>query len=117
MCSATFASCPFYATAYVGLYLILPVAFVLFTCPQKRLEQTTLNDGNDEDAPKCGSGTMNVVMIGISFFLLFTAFNTIQIFETTVNKTAGYWSLAVLYAFMGLTTLVASPVVRRLGPK
>ena len=51
------------------------------------------------------------------FFFLFTAFNTIQLFESTVNEGSGIASLAVLYASFTLCNIASAAIVSALGAR
>lgn len=68
-----------------------------------------------EEAPT--HALYNVVVLGINFLLLFFAFNTIQAFETTLNHSLGFISLATLYTCFSISTLFSGLVVSALGPR
>lgn len=68
-----------------------------------------------EEAPT--HALYNVVVLGINFLLLFFAFNTIQAFETTLNHSLGFISLATLYTCFSISTLFSGVVVSALGPR
>uniref|UniRef100_A0A0N5B673 UNC93-like protein MFSD11 n=1 Tax=Strongyloides papillosus TaxID=174720 RepID=A0A0N5B673_STREA len=71
--------------------------------------------------------TINVIQLGIGFFLIFFAFNSQGFIEESVinsfadkgkiSKHAGYTSLAIIYAVFTLANFLAAPIVRFLGPK
>lgn len=80
--------------------------------------------------PSSKTALLNVAHLGISFCILFTAFNTLQVcsdepyvertlvllqsFEANVNKDLGLWSLSTLYFFFSLSTLVSGAIVSTL---
>ena len=59
----------------------------------------------------------NVLWLGAFFFLLFSAFNTLQTFESTVNESRGVAALGVLYASFTLCNIGAPAVVAVLGAR
>uniref|UniRef100_A0A0N4ZS88 UNC93-like protein MFSD11 n=1 Tax=Parastrongyloides trichosuri TaxID=131310 RepID=A0A0N4ZS88_PARTI len=71
--------------------------------------------------------TINVIQLGIGFFLIFFAFNSQGFIEESVinsfadkgeiSKHAGYTSLAIIYAVFTLANFLAAPIVGLLGPK
>uniref|UniRef100_A0A1I7TUT6 UNC93-like protein MFSD11 n=2 Tax=Caenorhabditis tropicalis TaxID=1561998 RepID=A0A1I7TUT6_9PELO len=71
--------------------------------------------------------TQNVVQLAAGFFINFVAFNTQGFIEESVidsvsrdgsiNKHAGYYSLAIIYAFYTLGNLTAAQLVDLLTPK
>uniref|UniRef100_A0AC35TT84 UNC93-like protein MFSD11 n=1 Tax=Rhabditophanes sp. KR3021 TaxID=114890 RepID=A0AC35TT84_9BILA len=71
--------------------------------------------------------TINVIQLGLGFFLIFFAFNSQGFIEETVinsfsdkgeiSKHAGYTSLAIIYAVFTLANFAAAPIVNQLGPK
>lgn len=52
----------------------------------------------------------NVVMMGISFLVVLTAYCTVQAFMTTINQELGYLSLAIVYGTLSVC-LFFSPTV------
>eukprot|EP01013_Petalomonas_cantuscygni_P044469 TRINITY_DN907_c0_g3_i1.p1 TRINITY_DN907_c0_g3~~TRINITY_DN907_c0_g3_i1.p1 ORF type:complete len:665 (+),score=144.21 TRINITY_DN907_c0_g3_i1:186-2180(+) len=54
------------------------------------------------------SDIRNVVLLGFSFFILFSAFMTTQNIETSINKSSGELSLAVLYYVFAISNLMLS---------
>jgi len=73
----------------------------------------------DDDSQCCGPRvyTLNVYLLGVSFCVLFTAYNTTQNLETSVNAKLGYYSLGIIYIFFAASTFIASALVSRLGEK
>lgn len=71
--------------------------------------------------------TINVIQLGVGFFLIFFAFNSQGFIEESVinsfaekgkiSKHAGYTSLAIIYAVFTLANFIAAPIVGFLGPK
>lgn len=71
--------------------------------------------------------TQNVVQLAFGFFINFVAFNTQGFIEESVidsvardgsiNKHAGYYSLAIIYAFYTMGNLTAAQIVDILSPK
>ncbi|XP_072772107.1 UNC93-like protein MFSD11 isoform X1 [Nerophis lumbriciformis] len=69
--------------------------------------------------------TFNVVILGVGFLFIFTAFTTCGNIEQTVVKSlqndtftgSGYHSLGIIYGVFSFSNLVAPAVVAILGPK
>ncbi|XP_077589873.1 UNC93-like protein MFSD11 [Stigmatopora nigra] len=69
--------------------------------------------------------TFNVVVLGVGFLFIFTAFTTCGNIEQTVVKSlpndtftgSGYHSLGIIYGVFSFSNLVAPAVVAMLGPK
>ncbi|XP_077474277.1 UNC93-like protein MFSD11 isoform X3 [Stigmatopora argus] len=69
--------------------------------------------------------TFNVVVLGVGFLFIFTAFTTCGNVEQTVVKSlpndtftgSGYHSLGIIYGIFSFSNLVAPAVVAVLGPK
>ncbi|XP_054615361.1 UNC93-like protein MFSD11 isoform X2 [Dunckerocampus dactyliophorus] len=69
--------------------------------------------------------TFNVVILGVGFLFIFTAFTTCGNVEQTVVKSlqndtftgSGYHSLGIIYGVFSFSNLVAPAVVAMLGPK
>uniref|UniRef100_A0A1I7XGB1 UNC93-like protein MFSD11 n=1 Tax=Heterorhabditis bacteriophora TaxID=37862 RepID=A0A1I7XGB1_HETBA len=71
--------------------------------------------------------TLNVLQLGLGFFVNFLAFNSQGFIEEPViesvanrgiiNKHAGYYSLSIIYAVFTLANFVAAPIVDVLRPK
>lgn len=69
--------------------------------------------------------TFNVVILGVGFLFIFTAFTTCGNIEQTVVKTlenatftgSGYHSLGIIYGVFSFTNLIASMVVTVIGAK
>ncbi|VDD87807.1 unnamed protein product [Enterobius vermicularis] len=89
----------------------------LFACSK---ESTLLFDA------MCGLSykTRNVVHLGLGFICVFLAFNSQGFIEETaidnaenMNKHAGYYSLAIIYAFSMGTNMIVAPLVDFLGPR
>ncbi|KAJ1095929.1 hypothetical protein NDU88_001079 [Pleurodeles waltl] len=71
------------------------------------------------------SGMVNVLILGVSFLLIFTAFSTCGNLAQTVTNSvtnstftgSGYYSLAVIYGVFSVSQLMAPPWVALLGPR
>ncbi|CAN9505535.1 unnamed protein product [Ophioblennius macclurei] len=69
--------------------------------------------------------TFNVVILGVGFLLIFTAFTTCGNIEQTVVKSlgngtfsgSGYHSLGIIYGIFSFSNLLAPTVVTIIGPK
>ncbi|XP_058509290.1 UNC93-like protein MFSD11 [Solea solea] len=69
--------------------------------------------------------TFNVVILGVGFLLVFTAFNTCANVEQTVVKSlnndtftgSGYHSLGIIYGVFSVSNLLAPMIVTVIGPK
>eukprot|EP00112_Aurelia_sp_Birch-Aquarium-sp1_P010893 Seg2304.6 transcript_id=Seg2304.6/GoldUCD/mRNA.D3Y31 product="UNC93-like protein MFSD11" protein_id=Seg2304.6/GoldUCD/D3Y31 len=70
----------------------------------------------------------NVVMLGVCFMLVFTAFQTSSNVQTSVLnsivrdgkhifKGAGYTSLSIIYAVFAVANFIAPPIVSAIGPR
>lgn len=59
----------------------------------------------------------NLAFICICFHLVNVAFLTLQALQSSFNATLGYVALAVLYAFFASSTMIATFLIRMLGPK
>uniref|UniRef100_A0A0N5AB91 UNC93-like protein MFSD11 n=1 Tax=Syphacia muris TaxID=451379 RepID=A0A0N5AB91_9BILA len=76
---------------------------------------------------RSSSKARNVVHLGLGFICVFFAFNSQGFIEETVidnasksgniNKHAGYYSLAIIYAFSMATNIMVAPLVDMLGPR
>lgn len=70
-------------------------------------------------------GTFNVVILGVGFLFIFTAFTTCGNIEQTVVKNlendtftgSGYHSLGIIYGIFSFSNLLAPTVVAVIGPK
>jgi len=63
-------------------------------------------------------GTRNVAHMGIGFFLLFFAFNTVQALQSSINDSVGIIALGLLYLVFSLASLLgATPMTAKLGAK
>ncbi|XP_042248814.1 UNC93-like protein MFSD11 [Thunnus albacares] len=70
-------------------------------------------------------GTFNVVILGVGFLFIFTAFTTCGNIEQTVVKSlendtftgSGYHSLGIIYGIFSFSNLLAPTVVAVIGPK
>lgn len=78
--------------------------------------------------PDPRSVNRNILVMGLSFLLLFTAFQTSASIQTLVldgamhqgnglTSQSGYYSAAILYASAAICNLAGSPLVGRVGPK
>ncbi|CAD6187790.1 unnamed protein product [Caenorhabditis auriculariae] len=71
--------------------------------------------------------TMNIIQMGIGFFLNFVAFNAADFIQESVinsasksgkiDEYAGYYSLAIVYATFALGNLISAPIINALSPK
>ncbi|KAF2071472.1 hypothetical protein CYY_007206 [Polysphondylium violaceum] len=59
----------------------------------------------------------NVLVLGISFCVLFTAFSPTQNLETTLNADLGFLSLSILYGFLSFSNFFSPMVVLKAGEK
>lgn len=70
---------------------------------------------NDEQPPQ---GLFNVIIMGLSFLLLFSGFNTASSYlSTALPKDIGFYGPAILYATFALSNFASAVVVKRLGPR
>eukprot|EP00762_Andalucia_godoyi_P001011 ANDGO_02033.mRNA.1 UNC93-like protein 3 len=73
-----------------------------------------------DSADTCGPFPVprfNVLLLGFSFMILFSAFNTTQSYMTTLNASLGFISLSVLYGVFSLCVFIAPAVESRLGSR
>ncbi|XP_062005266.1 UNC93-like protein 3 [Rosa rugosa] len=84
-----------------------------------RDEETPLVVADDSPVEEGRSHTRDVHIISSAFLLIFLAYGAAQNLESTVNteEDLGTTSLGILYLSFTFFSLVASPVVRKLGPK
>jgi hypothetical protein len=62
--------------------------------------------------------SFNTVVVSIAFFFIFSSYNTIQNFATSLLPgNLGNVSLSVLYASVAVSVFFAAPVIRRWGAK
>ncbi|EGC33987.1 hypothetical protein DICPUDRAFT_92306 [Dictyostelium purpureum] len=59
----------------------------------------------------------NIIVLGISFCVLFTAFSPTQNLQTTLNKSVGSYSLSILYAFLSVSNFISPFVINSLGER
>eukprot|EP01132_Coremiostelium_polycephalum_P002142 gene2142-2640_t len=59
----------------------------------------------------------NIVVLGLSFCVLFSAFSPTQNLETTLNVNLGFLSLSLLYASLALSNFISPLVILKLGEK
>jgi len=58
----------------------------------------------------------DVIMLGLAFLFLFSAFTVVQNLATSIfDSSVGFWSLGTLYIVFAFSTLVASAIVKALG--
>jgi len=62
-------------------------------------------------------GFINVVVLGLSFCLLFVAFSSTQNLQTNLNGDLGFWSLSVLYLVFAPANFISPYVVLLVGEK
>ena len=60
---------------------------------------------------------INIVIVSMSFCVLFSSYNTTQGYVTNLKKEIGFWMLAAVYASFAVTNLVSPAIVNRLGSK
>jgi len=65
----------------------------------------------------CTRNIFNVVALGSSFCIFFTAFNTTQNYITELKKNLGFWTLAVLYFFFAIFNFFSPAVIDKIGPR
>ena len=72
--------------------------------------------GSDPSTEKIG--TRNVAHMGLAFFFLFFAFNTVQALQSSVNQSVGLIALGLLYLVFSATSLLgATPMSQKTGSK
>lgn len=62
-------------------------------------------------------GLINVVVLGVSFCILFVAFSSCQNLQTNVNGDLGFYSLSVLYSVFAPANFISPYVVTLFGEK
>jgi len=63
--------------------------------------------------PSGGTLTWRVRALAVGYFTLFLAYSGTQLLQSTINGSAGFWCLGVLYALFAVSALVAPWVVAR----
>jgi len=72
---------------------------------------------NDQPVAFRDKSLYNVVLLGISFCVLFSAFSPTQNLETTLNADLGFLSLSILYGFLSLSNFISPMVINKIGQK
>ncbi|EGG21701.1 hypothetical protein DFA_01587 [Cavenderia fasciculata] len=83
-------------------------------------ERTSLINGGvdpEKNKPFRDRNLYNIIILGLSFCVVFTAFSPTQNLETTLNADVGFISLALLYASLSLSNFVSPIIVTKLGEK
>lgn len=63
-------------------------------------------------------GLLNVVVMGVSFLLLFSGFNTASAYLTTaLDPKIAFYSLSILYATFAVSNFVSAAFVKMVGPR
>lgn len=62
-------------------------------------------------------GRFNVLAVAVCFAVVFSAYNTLQNYITTLFPTLGQQSLTVLYAVAGVACFLAPALTNAFGPK
>ncbi|KYQ90736.1 hypothetical protein DLAC_09373 [Tieghemostelium lacteum] len=75
------------------------------------------SDVNNQKIKFRDKSIYNVVILGISFCILFSAFAPTQNLETTVNQDLGFLSLSILYGFLSFSNIISPLIVIKLGEK
>lgn len=86
-----------------------------------------MDPSSSPSLPRPINHTLNVVLVGLAFMFIFTAFQTCSMVEQTVLKAAqkddpnftgdGFISLAIIYVVFSVFNWFAPPVVALIGPK
>ena len=61
--------------------------------------------------------TFNIVCVAASFAVIFSAYNTLQNYITTLFPTLGQNSLTVLYAVAGVSVFASPALTNAFGPR
>lgn len=86
-------------------------------------EQTSLEDRIEEtiESPRVSSPNwvryVNIFLLGFGFLLLFTAFNTSQIFMTSIFKDKGYIILGIIYGMFSISNFISPSIDTKLGSR
>ncbi|GAM17354.1 hypothetical protein SAMD00019534_005290, partial [Acytostelium subglobosum LB1] len=76
-----------------------------------------VDDSDDSKRPLRDKNLYNIIILGIAFCVMFTAFSPTQNLETTINQTMGSDSLSILYACLSVSNFVSPLIVLKLGEK
>ncbi|KAM9992500.1 hypothetical protein ACTFIY_009935 [Dictyostelium cf. discoideum] len=93
----------------------------------KELSQTPLlnNDHQEENdyyshskpIQNKNNNKINIIILGLCFCILFSAFSPTQILQTTINQNLGYYTLAVLYSSLSISNFISPFIVSKFGEK
>ena len=72
---------------------------------------------NDGSLKKNWRGLINVILLGLTFFFLFLAYNTSQNFATELKGTLGYVAVGFVYLFFAFGSVLAPWIISWLGLK
>ncbi|KAK5583579.1 hypothetical protein RB653_005176 [Dictyostelium firmibasis] len=73
------------------------------------------SENNKNSIPK--NYKSNIIILGLSFCILFSAFSPTQILQTTINQNLGYYTLAVLYSSLSISNFLSPFIVSKFGEK
>ena len=65
----------------------------------------------------CSRGRFNVIAVALCFAIIFSAYNTLQNYITTLFPTLGQNSLTVLYAVAGVSVFASPALTNAFGPR
>lgn len=60
---------------------------------------------------------LNIFLLGFGFFLLFSAFNTSQVFMTSIFRDKGYIILGIIYGIFSLSNFLSPSIDTKLGSR
>ncbi|KAN0029755.1 hypothetical protein ACTA71_007892 [Dictyostelium dimigraforme] len=87
----------------------------------RELQTPLLNDQQVENVTSklktLQNNKINIIILGLCFCILFSAFSPTQILQTTINQNLGYYTLAVLYSSLSISNFISPFIVSKLGEK
>ncbi|KAN0015971.1 hypothetical protein ACTFIU_005921 [Dictyostelium citrinum] len=85
----------------------------------KELQTPLLNGQQNDDNNSVAllNNKINIIILGLCFCILFSAFSPTQILQTTINQNLGYYTLALLYSSLSISNFISPFIVSKLGEK
>ncbi|KAM9979756.1 hypothetical protein ACTFIZ_006002 [Dictyostelium cf. discoideum] len=89
----------------------------LLQTPLLNDDQKQENDYYSYSKPIQKNNKINIIILGLCFCILFSAFSPTQILQTTINQNLGYYTLAVLYSSLSISNFISPFIVSKFGEK
>ncbi|KAM9968872.1 hypothetical protein ACTFIW_000275 [Dictyostelium discoideum] len=75
------------------------------------------NDYYSKSIQNKSNNKKNIIILGLCFCILFSAFSPTQILQTTIYQNLGYYTLAVLYSSLSISNFISPFIVSKFGEK